>query len=256
MFSCRFKLTFHNACCRREEYAHRKVCNALNGETTLASMPQLQAVFSKSYATLDEMIRFSAAIERRLSKCLSEGTIPDENLIDAISVCKIRCIDAATQSVHALRQEVGSYALMWGTGFELDDMFLCTKFAEGDSRILQQKLMRDRLKKLKADGLVESVLSAMNPVSADAAEARAALLLAQKLAPAGRDRNKMAAKMNEHWEEIYALSELIADRHIRTVPGMDFPEPIVERIKVFSPEFDSQWIDNILLRKEELAKLK
>lgn len=30
--------------------------------------------------------------------------------------------------------------------FELMDMFLCCKFAEGDSRILQMKLVRDRLK--------------------------------------------------------------------------------------------------------------
>ena len=30
--------------------------------------------------------------------------------------------------------------------FELVDMFLCCKFAEGDSRILRMKLMRDRLK--------------------------------------------------------------------------------------------------------------
>ena len=37
---------------------------------------------------------------------------------------------------------------MHGTGFELMDMLLCCKFAEGDSRILQMKLARDRLKKV------------------------------------------------------------------------------------------------------------
>ena len=41
---------------------------------------------------------------------------------------------------------------MHKTGFELMDMLLCCKFAEGDSRILQMKLMRDRLKKVKKDG--------------------------------------------------------------------------------------------------------
>jgi acyl-CoA oxidase len=98
-------------------------------------MPQLRTVFAESYAELDEMIRFSAAVERRLSQCLSDGSIPDNDLIDAISVCKIRCIDAASQRVYALRQEVGSYALMGGTGFELNDMFLCTKFAEGNRNV-------------------------------------------------------------------------------------------------------------------------
>ena len=38
--------------------------------------------------------------------------------------------------------------------FELIDMFLCCKFAEGDSRILQMKLMRDRLKVKKRLGLL------------------------------------------------------------------------------------------------------
>ncbi|CAE7373404.1 unnamed protein product [Symbiodinium sp. CCMP2592] len=46
-------------------------------------------------------------------------------------------------------QELGSYALMGaglgGTGFEKLDYLQCCKFAEGDSRILMQKLTRDRL---------------------------------------------------------------------------------------------------------------
>jgi acyl-CoA oxidase len=50
----------------------------------------------------------------------------------------------------AARFQVGSYALMHGTGFELMDMLLCCKFAEGDSRILQMKLARDRLKKVRS----------------------------------------------------------------------------------------------------------
>jgi len=32
-----------------------------------------------------------------------------------------------------------------------------------------------------------------------------ALLLGQKLQPAGRDREKMAALMDEHWSDIYKL---------------------------------------------------
>merc|ERR1712107_276108 len=45
-----------------------------------------------------------------------------------------------------LEQEVGSFVLMMGSGFEHKDVLLCCKFAEGDSRILQQKLVRDCLK--------------------------------------------------------------------------------------------------------------
>lgn len=32
-----------------------------------------------------------------------------------------------------LEEEVGSYALMQGTGFEHKDMLLCCRFAEGDT---------------------------------------------------------------------------------------------------------------------------
>ena len=35
--------------------------------------------------------------------------------------------------------------------------------------------------------------------------AMTALLLGQKLQPAGRDREKMAALMDEHWSDIYKL---------------------------------------------------
>lgn len=112
---------------RTEVYAKNKICNGLTGETSLASMPQVANVFKESYAELDRMIGFVAAIEEKLNRCLREGTIPDPELVDAISVCKIQAIDVSIQRSHALRLEVGSYALMHKTGFELIDMLLCCK---------------------------------------------------------------------------------------------------------------------------------
>ena len=50
--------------------------------------------------------RLPAGVEERLNACLRSGAIPDADLVDAIAVCKIRCIDVAIQRVHALRQEV------------------------------------------------------------------------------------------------------------------------------------------------------
>ena len=94
----------------------------------------------------------------------------------------------AVERVHVLRQEVGSYALMHGTGFELADMLLCCKFAEGDSRILQQKLTRDRLKSLQKGGAA-AVLGGL--LSSERAEVLAAVQLGRKLQPAGRDLPKL-----------------------------------------------------------------
>ena len=47
---------------------------------------------------------------------------------------------------HQLRNEVGSYALMKDSGFSQTDFLQCCKFAEGDSRILMQKMARDRIR--------------------------------------------------------------------------------------------------------------
>lgn len=113
-------------------------------------------------------------------------------------------------------------------------VLLLLRFAEGDSRILQQKLTRDRLKRLQSDGMVSALLAALNPVSPDGSEARAALALARKLAAAGRDRQAMAAAMNTHWRDIYDLANLVAARHMRNQTPATFPEPIVERIKPHS----------------------
>jgi len=80
-----------------EEYAKSKVCNAINGETTLSSMPQLQAVLKESYRQLDEMIAYTAAVEEKLNHCLKNNIIPDAELVDMIAVAKIRCIDVSLQ---------------------------------------------------------------------------------------------------------------------------------------------------------------
>ena len=241
---------------KTEEYAKQKVCNGLAGETSLYSMPQLKSVFDESYRQLDEMLGFTARVEEKLAECLREGTIPDEELVDAISVCKIRCIDVAIQRVHALRQEVGSYALMHDTGFELVDMFLCCKFAEGDSRILQQKLMRDRLKRMKKEGAASTLVKAINPFSAEQAEASVALQLGQKLQSAGRDRKKMASLMNEHWEQVYELAEKVQERIIRTTPPSSFPEPIVERLARSDTDYDDDWKDKVVQWKKELSVIE
>ena len=202
-------------------------------------MPQLRAVLDESYKELDEMMAFTAGVEDRLNRCLREGTIPDADLVDAIAVCKIRCIDVAVQRVHKLRLEVGSYALMHGTGYELVDMFLCCKFAEGDSRILQQKLARDRLKAVAKGGVGAAVAGAFDK------EGREALLLTSKLKPACRDLKKLAVTMDKNWKDIYALSERIEQRHMRDGVKSLFIESAVQRLAPASVDFDNDWKEKI-----------
>ena len=100
------------------------------------------------------------------------------------------------------------------------------------------------------------MLAAANPFNDEGAESLAALQLGQKLAPAGRDREKMAELMDTHWEDIYQLADLVSDRHVRTGGRAKFPEPIVERLERASTEFDTEWKDKILEWKAELSVLK
>jgi len=225
---------------RTEAHAAQKVCNGLSGERSLASLPQVRAVLDESYAALDEIEAFTAGVEERLNDCLRAGTIPSPDLVDAIAVAKIKCIDVAIQRCHVLRQEVGSYALMHATGFELIDMLLCCKFAEGDSRILQQKLARDRLKQLQKQGMAGAVSSLLS-LSSDSSEVLAAIALARKLAPAGRDLAKLESAMDGAWREIYDLADHVADRHLRTGSRSRFPEPAAERLLPADTAFDRDW---------------
>merc|ERR1712196_193644 len=87
--------------------------------------------------------------ENALSACLAQDKIAPVDLQDAIGSCKVKAIEAAIKFCFALKQEVGSYALMGGTGFDRLDYLQCCKFAEGDSRILMQKIARDRMTQFK-----------------------------------------------------------------------------------------------------------
>ena len=86
------------------------------------------------------MIAFTAGVENELNKCLKMELFLMQT-VEKIAVCN-KCIEVAVERVHQLRLEVGSYALMHDTGFELVDMLLCCKFAEGDSNS-STKLARD-----------------------------------------------------------------------------------------------------------------
>ena len=60
-------------------------------------------------------------------------------------------------------------------------------------------------------------------------------------APAGRDLDKLAKAMNDNWELLYGLSELIEQRHVKGLKGSQFCEPIVDRLYPASPEYDHDW---------------
>ena len=119
---------------------------------------------------------------------------------------------------HKLEQEVGSYALMAESGFIYKDMLLCCKFAEGDSRILMQKIARDELKKAKDKGvmtLVTDIILQSDPVKRQHAWKVFGLARAINAAPS------MIEGFAAEWEKVYALADSVCDMHVHGRPQGD-----------------------------------
>ena len=126
-----------------KKYSDTKMCVMRGSSPFLSDVPQLRALYAEGYAALDRLDAFVARCERELCEHLRAQTIPSADLTRAIAVSKIKAVEASIDLSFRLKQEVGSYALMAGTGFDNTDFLQCCKFAEGDSRILSQKLARD-----------------------------------------------------------------------------------------------------------------
>mmetsp|Transcript_42365 Transcript_42365/g.79386 ORF Transcript_42365/g.79386 Transcript_42365/m.79386 type:complete len:479 (+) Transcript_42365:66-1502(+) len=129
------------------EYTDSKRCWAPKGaELTLSEIPQLAELWAEADGELSRMERFMEKIETELAGCLAKMRIPPPALVEAIAAAKVKAVETGISLCWKLKQEVGSYALMHGCGFEQLDYLQCCKFAEGDSRILMQKITRDRVK--------------------------------------------------------------------------------------------------------------
>merc|ERR1712039_1139368 len=122
-----------------------KQCWAPGGTKPLGNIPQLKALYKEADATLSRLERDVGICEQQLNQCLRAEKIPPTELVQAIAVAKVKGVETAISLCFRLKQEVGSYALMGDTGFEQMDFLQCCKFAEGDSRILMQKMARDRM---------------------------------------------------------------------------------------------------------------
>ena len=124
-------------------------------------------------------------------------------------------MDEAIEMTHRLRQEVGSYALMAGTGFEHTDFLQCCKFAEGDSRVLMMKMARDRVgaltKKNRGAGAGETAAS----IFASRREAEVAAALAEALKDAASRGSSPVEAWDEVSESAYALAAIAIEEIVQ-----------------------------------------
>jgi acyl-CoA oxidase len=182
-----------------KRYADAKTCWAPGGlRPSLSSIPQLKFLFLEADEKLEKLDSFLSLLKTKLTPILHQGGIPSRLIVEGVAAAKVACIETSIDLCHRLKQEVGSFALVAGSGeqgagFERTDYLQCCKFAEGDSRILMQKLARDRVIQFSKGSKVGS---------------EAELQLCAKL-------SSSLGKLSEwdlNWVSVYQLSQLIIDR--------------------------------------------
>ena len=207
---------------RTKAFSDQKKCwappskDGTSKDVFLSDIPHIKALFERASAEADELDAFVAECERRLAECLRHDTLPTLDLVEAIACAKVKCVEGSIRACHQLQQDVGSYALMAGTGFENIDFLTCCKFAEGDSRILQQKMSRDRMKRFQK----EAGSHAQPPEGVEprdwAMENEACADLQDKILEVMNQEgvDKQVA-WDRCWEDVYELSELIMARTMK-----------------------------------------
>eukprot|EP00928_Gymnodinium_smaydae_P044340 TRINITY_DN2957_c0_g5_i1.p1 TRINITY_DN2957_c0_g5~~TRINITY_DN2957_c0_g5_i1.p1 ORF type:complete len:492 (-),score=67.66 TRINITY_DN2957_c0_g5_i1:153-1502(-) len=186
-------------------YSDAKMCWGPKGNTPLTKVPQLSALYQRAETKLKRLDDFVANCQRSLSAHLTNHTAPPIPLQDAIACAKIAASETTIDLCFRLTQDVGSFAMMQKEGFGTTSFLQACKFAEGDSRILMQKLARDRLR-------------AKKPLGSPREEALVAKL--REVAAQGQ------AAWDEHFEDVYELAWTMVTRIIdEYTPGESLGVP-------------------------------
>jgi len=178
-----------------KEYSDAKKCWAPVGEPVLSDIPQLKSLYETTAREAETIELFVAKCEEDLSVALTDDKMPSKELVEAIAAAKVAAVEMSIDHCFRLKQEVGSYALMHGTGFEQMDFLQCCKFAEGDSRILMQKMARDTFRDYQKDRTLPEPLSKQCEV------------LAAAIKSSVKSGTKQQAAWDEQWELVYKLAK-------------------------------------------------
>ena len=121
---------------------------------------------------------------------------PDER--PSTCAWQVRSVETVIQLAFRLKQAVGSYALMHGSGFEHTDGMQVAKFAEGESFVLLQKMARDRVRM---------------------ADPPAGNVSAEEAAICSKLRGARASEWLAASDQVYLLAELLMDRTMEHLVG-------------------------------------
>ena len=194
-------LTYRKELFRRtKEYSDSKKTFSFQGEPVLSNIPQLKALYQENETKIAKLEAFVETCEKALSQNLQQDKLPSNKLVDAIATCKVQAVENSIDMCFKLKQEVGSFALMDSAGFKHMDFLQCCKFAEGDSRILMQKMARDRMKAFGKHG------------DGDATEVAICKELQAGLAKQVGNGATQSQAWDLEWKNVYKLADAVMDR--------------------------------------------
>ena len=168
----------------------------------LSGIPQLRHLFAEAEERAAKVEAFVGRCEDRLTPLLRAGELPGAALTQAIATAKVKAVETSIDLCWRLKQEVGSYALMGSSGFKHLDFLNCCKFAEGDSRVLMQKMARDRLRQFAKERKAQ-----LTPPASHAAEVELCARLSAAMAAAKGDKALELVLWDDNWQTVYALAE-------------------------------------------------
>lgn len=209
-------------CCRKlvqrtKNYADSKMTWSPEGARPLSQLPQVKALFEETEEQLALLENFVRKVELQLCEVVKKDGTPDLELQIAIATCKIACAERNIDLLNRIKMDVGSYALMESSGLQHIDFLQACKFAEGDSRILSQKMVRDLImdvmKGKKRQGMTPAN-GAGNTPEAMAQEEKLLKQLLGKLSAAGNDKKAFQKIWDAEWRQVYKIADCIQNRVI------------------------------------------
>jgi len=113
----------------------------------LSELPYMKKVLHSVEVGLNVHKAFLLLLQKEFAEAIESSQDLSRALVTRIAAAKVEAVEFAIKSLALLRRDVGSYSLMASSPYgSNNDILLCCRFAEGDSRVLQQMLTRDLVK--------------------------------------------------------------------------------------------------------------
>lgn len=125
-----------------KNYAMSKKLDGYN-DKSLYSIPSIRNLFDRFYEQYRLNTSYNDSVENNYCECLKSGRKISPKIIKKINICKIVSTENVCNFISELQIKIGSVSLTHMVA-NLDS-FLTFRFAEGDTNILRQKIVRDEM---------------------------------------------------------------------------------------------------------------